>query len=175
MKGNGKSGENGQHGRNLHGVHMCVGNLPVLDAGFLPLVKFNNAFLERAEEPFAIAIERPHDQISVYDAFLRGSPEMQKADLFFADRLVKTLLWMKGGYRITLYGDARVYLDLKHAYARRGRRSFDRHFMESVYEQSFEVCHGNYKDKPDNQERSQSIGGHMAGCRIGVDAGGSDR
>lgn len=175
MKENRESGEKRQDGRTLHGIRLHVDKQPALDPGFLPLGKFNRAFLEEANQPFAIAVERPNQQISVYDTCLCGRPEMREADLFFADRLVKTLLWMKGGYKITLYGDTRVYQDLNHAYSLRGRRSFDRRFMESVYERPFEVCLGNYEDKPENQERSQSIGGHLDGCRIGFDAGGSDR
>ncbi len=47
--------------------------------------------------------------------------------------------------------------------------------MQDVYEVPFEVIDCAPEDCPAANESSVSIGGHMEGCRIGFDAGGSDR
>ena len=43
---------------NFLGIEVPVKNVPELDPGFIPLGKFFSAFLEGAEQPLDIAIER---------------------------------------------------------------------------------------------------------------------
>jgi predicted NBD/HSP70 family sugar kinase len=47
--------------------------------------------------------------------------------------------------------------------------------MARVYEKPFDVIITNLKDVPASVEASFPVGGHLDGCRIGFDAGGSDR
>jgi predicted NBD/HSP70 family sugar kinase len=47
--------------------------------------------------------------------------------------------------------------------------------MSNVYRHPFEVVYKEYADKPLAKENVRSIGRHLDGCRIGFDAGGSDR
>ena len=47
--------------------------------------------------------------------------------------------------------------------------------MSTVYERPFEVVKVSEKDFPKENKCSLKIGGHLKGCRIGFDAGGSDR
>ena len=47
--------------------------------------------------------------------------------------------------------------------------------MEDVYERPFEVVSCSEAELPAEREASVPVGGHMEGCRIGFDAGGSDR
>ena len=47
--------------------------------------------------------------------------------------------------------------------------------MEKIYENQFEVISKKIEDMPDKKECSKSVGRHLEGCRIGFDAGGSDR
>ncbi|MBR4428058.1 MAG: hypothetical protein IKS78_01785, partial [Clostridia bacterium] len=54
------------------------------------------------------------------------------------DRLVKTLLWARGGYRIVTYGSKEVHEHLAAAYQAGGERAFDADFMATVYERPFE-------------------------------------
>lgn len=92
------------------------------------------------------------------------------------DRLVKTLLWAYGGYRIVTFGSPALYAHLKAAYQPGGTRAFDADFMSTVYEQPFEVIYA--ADPEETRKRvsaSGSVGRHLEGCRIGFDAGGSDR
>ena len=47
--------------------------------------------------------------------------------------------------------------------------------MERVYEQPFSVEIVDYENAPEDKSAASPIGRHLEGCRIGFDAGGSDR
>jgi predicted NBD/HSP70 family sugar kinase len=158
---------------NLYNIDVDVKNVPVLDKSFVPIGKFNEAFLKTAKKPVSIAVERNDTLTAVYDTFIHGTPDMQEADIYYMDRLVKTVLWQKGGYKIYVSGDNGVYEHLKSAYTKGGSREFDAYVMSLVFDSEFEVI---FIDKiPGEHEISQPIGRHLNGCRIGFDAGGSDR
>lgn len=161
---------------NIYGVEVNIKNKPELDQTFAPLVAFNKAFLKTAKKPVAIAVERSGGLVSVCDTFIHGTEEMKDADNYYIDRMVKFFLWAKGGFKVTICGDENVYKYIKETYSKNGARAFDFDFMEQVYEREFEVCYvADVKDKPKANEKSQAIGKHLDGCRIGFDAGGSDR
>ena len=155
------------------GIECSYRNVPELDPGFIPLRVFNRAFLRGAKVPVGIAVERADGCCAAVETFVHGTPEMHAADYYYVDRLVKTLLWVKGGFRIYVRGDEDLYEYLKKAYAKGGSRDFDRGFMEGIYEHPFEVIRT--ETLPASGEQPQAIGGHLEGCRIGFDAGGSDR
>ena len=154
------------------GIDIPVKNSPELDQGFIPMGLFNQEFLKTAKKPVSIAVERSGGQIARIDTFIHGTAEMAVADAYYADRLVKCILWMKGGFRVYV-NDETIYAALKAAYAADGSRAFDADFMASVYERPFEVmlC----REVPAEKGASQAVGRHLGGCRIGFDAGGSDR
>ena len=155
------------------GIEVNVLNQPVLDPEFIPLGLFNKAFLQGAKTPFSVAVERDGGQIAVCNTFLRGTAEFAEADAYYADRLVKCMLWLQGGFKVYVSGDETVYRQLKAAYAPGGSRAFDADFMAGVYEKPFEVV---LCDRvPEEKGMSQAVGRHLSGCRIGFDAGGSDR
>jgi predicted NBD/HSP70 family sugar kinase len=85
------------------------------------------------------------------------------------------LLWLKGGYKIIFGGPKYVGDYLSAEYRAGGSREFDAHFMAKVYEKPFEVETVDLNDVPAENESSKAIGRHLKGCRIGFDAGGSDR
>ena len=148
---------------------------PELDPSFIPIGLFHKAFLESAgdRQAVGIALERQDGQIAVSHTYIHGTAEKEEADFFYIDRLVKTLLWMKGGYRLYVSGNKAAYDYLSHAYSQEGSRAFDSTFMAGVYEHPFEVI---WSDKlPEEKSTAKKVGGHMEGCRIGFDAGGSDR
>jgi predicted NBD/HSP70 family sugar kinase len=158
---------------NCHGIEVPVKNLPKLDPGFVPIMKFNREFLKTAKKPVSIAIERADGQMATAHTYIHGTPEMAEADHYYVDRLVKIVLWLKGGFKIYVSGDQGVYEYLKEAYSTAGSRSFDYIFMGEVFERPFEVvlC----DQVPEAVDCPKAMGGHMEGCRIGFDAGGSDR
>ena len=155
------------------GISIQVKNKPVLDPEFIPMGRFNQAFLQGATKPVSFALERSNGQVAVCNTFLHGTAEMAQADAYYADRLVKCMLWMKGGYKLYISGDEKIYETLKKTYSAEGTRAFDADFMAGVYEHPFEVV---LVDKvPEEKSAAEAIGRHTKGCRIGFDAGGSDR
>ena len=120
------------------GIEIAVKNLPELDKSFLPIGRFNQAFLKSASKPVSIAVERSCGQIARVDTYIHGTAEMAEADTYYIDRLVKSILWMKGGFRVYTNNET-IYNTLKCAYAPNGSRAFDADFMASVYEHPFEV------------------------------------
>ena len=156
-----------------YGIEITPRRVPELDPGFVPLYQFNRAFLQDARKPLGLAVERADGQVAVCETFIHGTPEMAEADRYYVDRLVKTMLWMKGGFRIFVRGDGEILRTLQEAYAPGGSRAFDADFMAKVYEHPFEVVACD--ELPAEKSNSESVGRHLEGCRIGFDAGGSDR
>ena len=156
------------------GIEFQVKNMPGLDPDFIPFGPWMEAYLTGADRPLDIALERENGKISVHRTRLRG-PEFAEANLRFAERYVKFLLWSVGGWKIYVRGDRSVYEHLAADYTKTGARAFDAQFMEDVYERPFEVADCSGGGFPEANESSVSVGGHMEGCRIGFDAGGSDR
>ena len=157
---------------NRFGISVELKNVPVLDPEFMPLLKFNRAFLEGATKPVSIAVERADGQTATTHTFIHGTPEMAEADRYYIDRIVKTALWMKGGYKIYV-DDQGIYEYLCSVYCKGGEREFDWDFMANIFEKPFEIV---LTDKvPESFDDPKPMGGHLEGCRIGFDAGGSDR
>ena len=160
---------------NFLNVEIPVKNLPELDQGFVPLGLFFKAYEQNATKPLCIAVERSGSQIGTWECRIYGTPEMQAADEYYVDRLVKFLLWSWGGFKVYICGDDRIAAIIEKAYSVGGSREFDKDFMENVYERPFEVVALAYAHKPDAFMRTESVGRHTDGGRIGFDAGGSDR
>ena len=158
---------------NYLGIEVPVANTPELDPGFIPLGKFFDAFLKDARRSLSLAVERAGGEVAVYNTFIHGTPDMAEADRYYVDRLVKMLLWMKGGFKVYVSGSEAMYESVRDAYRPGGTREFDADFMSNVYERPFEVvlCDA----VPAEYSNPQAVGRHMDGCRIGFDAGGSDR
>ncbi len=154
------------------GLDIAIKCVPPLDADFVPMAQFNRAFLQNAHKAVTVAVERADGQMAIKHTFIHGTPDRREADEYYIDRLVKNMLWTVGGFRIYT-DDAAVYHYLKNAYCASGTRAFDAAFMARVYEQPFEVILTG--DIPQEKSVAQSVGGHWNGCRIGFDAGGSDR
>ena len=91
------------------------------------------------------------------------------------ERLVKSILWIVGGYKIYFCGPDYLYQNLKADYSENGKRKFDYQFMSKVYDSTFTVLKVEKNQLPAPKKCSQDIGGHLKGCRIGFDAGGRDR
>ena len=142
---------------------------PILDQEFIPAIVYNRKFLETANRPLQIAVERENGLIYRYDTKIGDDKE---ANFFYVERLIKMLLWSVGGFKIYLNGDKEVYEYIKEAYTLEGLRKFDVDFMSSVYENPFEVIYT--ENMPEEKGNPISIGRHLDGCRIGFDAGGSD-
>ena len=155
-------------------ISFGVKHIPALDPGFVPIAAFNRAYRELAGKPIAIAIERENGQRVVYSTYVIGDSSHEAADEFYAERLVKLLLWAAGGFRVTVFGDDKTAGYIQKSYSAGGKRAFDCAFMSGVYEHGFEVISRPYEDKTETNETPVQISRSLAGCRIGFDAGGSD-
>ena len=157
---------------NRYGIDVQLKNIPVLDPEFTPLLKFNQAFLANATKPVSIAVERADGQMATKHTMIHGTPEMHDADCYYIDRIVKTMLWLQGGFKVYI-NDKAMYDYLCSVYCKGGAREFDWDFMANIYEHDFEVV---YTDNvPEANDAPIKMGGNLEGCRIGFDAGGSDR
>ena len=158
---------------NRFGVSVELKHIPILDPEFIPLMRFNHAFLADAKKPVGIAVERADGQMASCHTFIHGTPEMAQADHYYIERIVKTILWMKGGFKVYVSGDEGTYEYLKTVYCAGGQQEFDWDYMASVFEHPFEIVL--VDEIPEAKDAPKAIGGHLGGCRIGFDAGGSDR
>ena len=143
------------------GIELNIENQPELDPGFIPLYKFNQAFLKNAAKPVGIAVERADGEMAVCRTFIHGTEEMRKADHYYINRLVKTILWMKGGFKIYVTGDQDTYEYLSAAYCAGGEQEFDWDYMAGVFENPFEVVLT--EQLPEAKDAPKPMGGHMEG------------
>src|SRR5689334_18646693 len=102
----------------------------------------------------------------------RDDPERTRR---YIERLIKFLLWHKGGWRVLVGQTSR---SAAHVHVGQDIRptDFDRHFMgEQVYGHPFEITSCAYDDVPAERESAAPLGRHLDGCRMGFDLGASDR
>jgi predicted NBD/HSP70 family sugar kinase len=122
-----------------------------------------------------LGLERAASATSVFRAQLLPERHPSAAsNSRFAERLLKFLLWQRGAQRVFVAGPETVTRHLQHTYSAVGARAFDAEFFERVY-QSFRVDIVRADQVPGERESPRALGGHLDGCRIGFDAGGSDR
>ena len=157
------------------GVNFNIKHVPELDPGFIPFGVWANSYLEGAKQPIAIAVERNEGKVSVRRTFIHGTPEMAEADYRYVERMVKFLLWSIGGFKVSVCGCSELTKRLQKAYTPEGERAFDYDFIMKLYEQELQIIDLPLEECPESNEAPQPIGGHLDGCRIGFDAGGSDR
>ncbi|MBQ0037973.1 MAG: ROK family protein [Clostridiales bacterium] len=144
------------------------------DQAFVPFGAWMDAYLAQATRPVRVAIERGNGCVSVFRTQLRGA-EFAAANERFLERFVKFALWSAGGWRMYLCGCDAEAETICRAYAPGGARQFDAAFMERVYQRPFSVIYCDEQNFPTAHEAPVAVGGHLSGCRIGFDAGGSDR
>lgn len=156
--------------------------VPPLDPDFRPAVLANRAFQEEVAAsgvgtPLILGLERNNGEVSRFETkvFPDGHPRAQ-ANLMYAERLVKFLLWQRGGWKVYVGGPRSIGAYIQQCYSPTGERQFDYHFMgEDVYEQTFTVVPCDPTAVPPARETSRSLGRHLDGYRIGFDLGASDR
>ncbi|MBA7598331.1 hypothetical protein ES703_05345 [subsurface metagenome] len=155
--------------------------VPSLDDGFRPAVLWNHVFLDAVRSsgeglPLAVGLERNDGGVSIFRTHI-FPPEHKLAltNLLYIERLVKTLLWLRGGHKLTITGPDKIREFVKEVYSSKGERTFDVNFMSNIYEKPFTVEISNTKKIYPTKEKSIPLGGHLKGCRIGFDLGASDR
>lgn len=154
--------------------------VPPLDPEFLPASLVNRALRTQAASagavPLRLAVERTDGSISTYETVvLPRTSSCADLNLPYAERLVKFLLWQRGGWKLYVGGPLEIAEHLRSVYSPQGARAFDYEFMSSVYERPFTVVHLRPEDVPDTKETTSPLGRHLDGCRVGFDLGASDR
>ncbi len=151
----------------------------VLDPQFAPMslkVREMRELTKDNGQDIVIGVERNKGAVTTYRTriFPDGTGHDEE-NYRFVERIVKSMLWVAGGFKIIIAGSDVVAQRIKEAYVDGGYRDFDLHFMENVYESKFEVVSVSLEDAPKDVSTAAPIGRHLDGCRIGFDAGGSDR
>ncbi len=153
---------------------------PPLDDYFYPAALANRNFQHRVS-PFGvravIGLERSGREVSRFETFIfpEGHPEFN-SNLPYIERIVKFLLWQRGGHTLYVGAPDRIGRHIRKAYSGNGERKFDFHFMGTqVYEREFCVVVCDADEVPASHETGKLLGRNLDGCRIGFDLGASDR
>ena len=152
---------------------------PPLDPEFAPASLWTRdyqAAVRASGSPrqLAIALERQDNSRSVFHTEILRAPD--PANEIYTERLVKFLLWQKGGWKVTIAGDPDMAAHIQGVYSSTGARAFDFDFMGSrVYGRPMTIESVPYEQAPEPKEIGLALGRHQDGCRIGFDLGGSDR
>jgi predicted NBD/HSP70 family sugar kinase len=153
--------------------------IPPVEGEFLPASIWIREYLKIAKNskrvPLKIGILRTDGSLSVYETEIVDASEFEEINLFFVERIVKFLLWQRGGYKILLAGSKKIGESLKKIYSPKGERAFDINLMSKVYERNFEVEILEMDDFPEPKEISFPVDKDFKGYRIGFDLGASDR
>lgn len=154
---------------------------PPLDEGFRPAVLANRRFRQRVAESGAgvslvFGLERSDGSTSRFTtAVLPEDHPRSGANLVYAERLLKFLLWQRGAWRVCVGGPQSIVDHIQACYTPKGERAFDYAFMgEQVYEKPFTVVGCTPAEVPPEHELEQPLGRHVDGYRIGFDLGASD-
>jgi len=148
-----------------------------LDPGFQPAVLFNHNYVQAARAsgravPLVLGLEREHGLLSRFATVVK--PGADAATLLFVERIVKFLLWARGGWKLHFGGPKAIGEFIRKTYAARGARKFDCAMMARAYGRKFQVVVTTPGKVPANKESQIAAGGHLQGCRIGFDLGASD-
>ncbi len=150
-----------------------------LDQKFSPMSVVYRDFVAAARnagnEKIIIGIERNNGYVSTFTMPVFPDGVNDNENIEMVERIVKSLLWFRGGYKVIIAGSKVIFEGIKKAYAKDGARAFDNDFMAGVYEKEFEVVWAAIEEAPVDNEGAAPVGRHLDGCRIGFDAGGSDR
>ncbi len=155
---------------------------PELDPGFIAPVLWNKAFEDKvAATPGShdvdIALTRLDGTCFRWSGrVLPHEGENIELNNKYVERIVKFLLWMKGGCTILVAGDDAIADMLAATYCQGGAREFDWDFIgKKIYDQHIEVKKVAKEDLPAENSTSVALGRNLDGYRIGFDLGGSDR
>jgi len=155
--------------------------VPALDPEFRPPVLANQCFRAEAlrsgkSEPLVIAVEADNGMLSSFKTIVFSKNDQRfDSNLDYVERLVKFLLWQRGGWRVVIGGPKEIGEHIKKTYTAEGKRAFDANLMAEVYSKPFSVEITTADEMPADRQSAKPLGRHLEGCRIGFDLGASDR
>lgn len=155
---------------------------PVLDPEFIPAVLWTRAYAEMCNaEPqsldLAIALSRSVGTVFVHRTRILPHTDANRTiNEKYVERLVKFLLWQKGGSKVSIAGCDELAARIAEIYSAEGERAFDFDIMGTkIFLETMVVEACSFEDLPEAHETAVSLGRNLDGCRIGFDLGGSDR
>ena len=153
---------------------------PPLDGSFRPAVLANRNFLRAIETigvKAVIGIERSDGEFSRFETKVYPEDHLNfKFNLQYVERIVKFLLWQRGGHALYIGGSSRIADHIREVYSASGAQKFDHQFMgNQVYEKEFTVISCATNEVPAARETGKALGRNLKGNRIGFDLGASDR
>ena len=148
-----------------------------LDPGFQPAVSFNRAYRAAVQAsgtgvPLVLGLERENGLLSRFETVVSALPDA--ATRLYVERIVKFLLWSRGGWKLHFGGPPALGEFIRQTYSLRGPRKFDCEMMALAYGQKFQVVLTNAAKVPPDKETQAAAGGYLEGNRIGFDLGASD-
>ena len=153
--------------------------LSQLDPHFEPIYpafrQFSNAAKAANGPMLSLCVERNGGLTAVRTMRILPEGKNDALNLRMVERMAKSMLWVYGGFRLTVAGSRKLYEELRSQYKPGGARAFDADMMAAFYERAFCVEYAERaEDAPVQKEAAEAVGRHLDGCRIGFDAGGSD-
>lgn len=155
--------------------------LPILDPDFCPpiLSERTRQLTLQADTPcLRLGVEQGDGSIHSFDSSfsLKDLEAHPGAALHEIERLVKFLLWSRGGWRLHVAGPDWVSQALKTHFQETPTGKFDADLMGlMVFGKDFEVCAATRENLEPHASQEAPLGRHLEGCRIGFDLGASDR
>ena len=115
--------------------------LAPLDKAFTPIYRSLCAFAARAEKEngpmIRIALERDNGLVSVRDMRILPEGSDDALNIRMVERMVKAMLWVYGGFRVTIAGSKSVYEGIKAQYCKGGaREKASKAFAKTTHDKS---------------------------------------
>jgi predicted NBD/HSP70 family sugar kinase len=157
---------------------------PEIDPEFTPAVVWNKAYRELCANtpgaaPLAFSLSRPDGTASSFHTVcLPHEGAFAALNQIYAERILKFLLWARGGNKVMLAGRYAGELAalLRGIYHETGARAFDCDFVKKLFDTGLEISAvADESALPRDAASHLPLGRNLDGCRIGFDLGGSDR
>ncbi len=154
---------------------------PPLDENFRPAILANQNF-RREIGPIGGAVNsrtwketEARSRVLKQECF-RPLIQILKKTFQYVERIVKFLLWQRGGHTLYVGNSTQIAEYLREVYSAKGARKFDYDFMGGqVYEQPLKIISCDLDKVPASRETGKFLGRNLQGHRIGFDLGASDR
>ena len=153
---------------------------PRLDLGFRPLAlglrDYRQTLAARGGgTPFRVCLEQSPRTIARLDleVFPPGTGR-DEDNVRYLSWMLRGLLWSRGGWRVTLDGPRALGEAVAAPYQSGPARAFERELLGQAYRRPLEVRVQDQGGLPAACAATQTLGGHLEGCRLGFDLGASD-
>ena len=91
--------------------------IPKYDVGYIPMIEklndYRRAVKAADNKPLKIAVERNKGYNFIYNIDIFASENKREENYAVIERLIKTILWVAGGYKIIIAGDDYIYERVK--------------------------------------------------------------